>query len=51
MSSFNIDILQKYLQNFTSNKTWIHNSILIDESSKYEILKSPESIKLLKEEM
>lgn len=51
MSSFNIGILQKYLQNFTSNKTWINNAILIDESSKYEILKSPENINFLKEEM
>jgi hypothetical protein len=51
MSSFNIDILQKYLQNFTSNKIWINDAILIDESSKYEILKSPNNIKSLQEEM
>jgi len=51
ISSFNINILQKYLQNFTLNKSRINNSILLDESSKYEILKQPENIEVLKVEI
>ncbi len=51
ISSFNINILQKYLHNFTSNKNWINKAILLDESSKYEILKQPESIINLKDEI
>ena len=44
ISSFNITLLQKFLQNFTSNKNWIKKAILLDESSKFEILKQPENI-------
>lgn len=51
ISSFNINILQKYIWNFTSNKNWIKDAILIDESSKYEILKEANNIEALKEEM
>ena len=51
ISSFNINILQKYLHNFTSNKSWINKAILLDESSKYEVLKQSESIINLENEI
>lgn len=51
ISSFNIKILQKYLLNFTTNKKWINNAILIDESSQYEIFKQSNDIENLKKEM
>ncbi len=51
ISSFNIEILKKYIWNFTSSKNWIKQAILIDESSKYEILKQPTNIEMLKKEM
>jgi len=51
ISSFNIDILQKYLWNFTSNKWWIKEAILIDESSRFEIIKQTKTIEELKIEM
>ena len=51
ISSFNINILQKYLHNFTSNKSWINKAILLDESSKYEILKQTENITNLENEI
>ncbi len=49
ISSFNINILQKILSNFISNKKWINKAILIDESSKYEILKETNSIDKLEQ--
>jgi len=51
ISSFNISLLQKFLQNFTSNKNWIDKAILLDETSKFEILKQPENIELLENEI
>ena len=51
ISGFNIGLLQKFLQNFTSNKSWINKAILLDESSKFEILKQPESIDKLEEDI
>lgn len=51
ISSFNINILQKILQNFTSNKIWLNNWLLLDEVSKYEILKQTNDIFKLKEEI
>jgi hypothetical protein len=51
ISPFNINILQKYIWNFTSNKKWINDAVLIDESSKYEILKQPSDMNALKQSM
>ncbi len=51
ISPFNINILKTYIWNFISNKSFIENTLLIDESSKYEILKQALDIKLLKKEM
>ena len=51
ISSFNINILKSYLQNFVSNKTWIEKIILLDEGSKYEVLKQAENIQLLEQEI
>ncbi len=51
VSSFNIDVLKNFLNNFISNKTWINEIIMINETSKFQIIKYPTSIKLLKEEL
>ncbi len=51
ISSFNINILESYLKNFISNKNWIWEILLLDETSKYELLKQPESIKKLENEI
>lgn len=40
ISSFNIDILKSLLQNFITNKTWINNILLLDESSKFKIIEN-----------
>ncbi len=51
ISSYNIDILQAYLQNFISNKTWTKKILLLDEWSKYEILKQPIWVDKLEQEI
>lgn len=39
ISWYNIDILWSYLKNFLSNKSWINKLIILNENSKYLILK------------
>ncbi len=51
ISSFNIDILRNYLNNFLSNKLWINEIIMIDETSRFQIIKAPKSIEKLKEKL
>ena len=51
ISSYNIDLLQSYLQNFISNKKWIWKILLLDEWSKYEILKQPTWVDKLENEI
>jgi len=51
VSPFNLNILQKYLQNFTTNKIWINKAILLDETSKFEVLKQTNDINLLIEDL
>jgi len=51
ISSYNINILQSYLQNFISNKSWIWKILLLDENSKYEILKQPTWVDKLENEI
>lgn len=49
ISSYNLEILKSYLQNFLSNKNWIHQFILVNESSKYSILKENQIENLITE--
>lgn len=51
VSSFNMKILKNYLQNFISNKSWIKNALLLNESSKFEISKNAESISSLEDKV
>ncbi len=51
ISSYNIDILQSFLQNFISNKAWIWKILLLDEASKYEILKQATWVDKLENEI
>jgi len=51
ISSFNINILENYLNNFLSNKLWINNIIMIDETSKSQIIKNPWDIIKLKKQL
>jgi len=51
ISPFNITLLQKFLQNFISNKSWINKALLLDESSKYEVLKQPTDINILENDL
>ncbi len=39
LSNYNIDILSSYLRNFLANKFWINKLVLLNENSKYLILK------------
>lgn len=47
ISSFNISILKSYFGNFIANKTWIKTILLLDEWSKFEIIRTPNSIENL----
>ncbi len=47
ISPFNTDVLQNYLRNFLSNKTWIQSILLIPESSISQIIYKPDRIDLL----
>lgn len=49
ISPFNIIILKNYLKNFLANKTWIEKIILVNESSKYLILKENAITDLIEE--
>lgn len=51
ISSFNVDILKNYLTNFLVNKKWAEKIILINESSKFQILNQAEKIDNLEKEM
>lgn len=44
MSSFNINVLQNYLNNFLSDKKWIDRIILTDDSSRFNLIKVPSKI-------
>ena len=39
LSNYNINILSSYLRNFLANKFWINKLVLLNENSKYLILK------------
>ncbi len=39
ISPYNLNILWSYLKNFLANKTWLNKIVLLNESSKYLILK------------
>lgn len=39
ISPYNIDVLKNYLRNFLTNKNWIQKIILLNENSKFLILK------------
>lgn len=39
ISDYNIDILWSYLRNFLANKSWLNKIFLLNESSKYLLLK------------
>jgi len=51
ISSYNINLLQSFLQNFISNKDWIWKILLLDEASKYEILKQATGVDKLEQEI
>lgn len=40
ISSYNLNILQSYLKNFLANKPWLNKIVLINEDSKYIVLKN-----------
>lgn len=39
ISAYNINILESYLKNFLANKPWLNKLVLINEESKYNVLK------------
>lgn len=47
VSSFNINILESYFGNFIANKSWIKTILLLDEWSKFEVIRTPNSIENL----
>ncbi|MBW7954208.1 hypothetical protein H3C61_00110 [Candidatus Gracilibacteria bacterium] len=49
LSSYNLDILGNYLKNFLANKSWIKKIVLLNENSKYMILKQDKIENLIKE--
>lgn len=49
LSPYNLDVLGSYLTNFLANKTWIEKIILLNESSKYLILKENQIADLFSE--
>ncbi len=49
ISSYNLDILWNYLKNFLANKTWIKKIVLLNENSKYMILKQDKIENLIKD--
>lgn len=51
ISSFNIDILRNYLTNFLANKKWANKIILINESSKSQIITQAEKIDDLEKDL
>jgi hypothetical protein len=51
ISSFNIDILKNYLNNFLANKKWANSVILIDESSKFQVINHTDKIAILESEL
>jgi len=52
LSSYNIDIIEKYISNFISNKIWIDKIILTSEASKTKIITSQSlDISILKKEL
>lgn len=40
ISAYNINVLESYLRNFLANKPWLSKIILINEDTKYMVLKS-----------
>jgi len=51
ISPFNTDVLNKFIRNFISNKTWIKNILLLPESSKSQIWENPNNIKELEKSL
>lgn len=49
LSNYNINILSNYLRNFLANKPWIKKLVLLNENSKYLILKQNLILDLEKE--
>lgn len=49
LSPYNLNVLWSYLKNFLANKTWINKIVLLNESSKYLILKENQIKDLLNE--
>lgn len=49
ISPYNINILQSYLKNFLANKTWAKKIILLNESSKFSVLKESSIDNLISE--
>ena len=47
ISPYNISVVDSYINNFLSNKTWIKKIILSSEMTRFQIIKNPESIDAL----
>ena len=51
LSPFNISVIDSYINNFLSNKTWIKEIILSSDSARFQVIKNPNSIKFLEKEL
>ena len=51
MSPFNINVIDNYINNFLSNKTWINRAILVSDSARFQMIKTPSSINILENEL
>lgn len=49
ISSFNIDVLKNYFKNLVLWSNWIEGTFLLNESARFQIIKSPESFVWLEE--
>lgn len=43
-SPFNVDVLKNYIKNFLSNKSALKRGILIEESSRFQVINAPSTI-------
>lgn len=51
ISTFNIKVLENYLNNFLAKKIWINKAILFEDISKWQLIKEPQNIDKLEQEM
>ena len=51
VSPYNLGLLESYLKNFVVEKNWLDQIILMNESAKFQIQKSPQSLGNLKQSL